>query len=834
MAKLSLTKRTGIYVIISLFIVAITACQQQSTEKDSASIYLTVSNDSSIAAIISGDTVHVEKIVVSSSEQDHQLITHLSKFWRGPKIDFNEIADQIQFHREHAFMIALFWISVCFIAFLFILFLWKRLFALASERQRQTIRYRNYGLQVAAYITLISGCIIYYVGFLKTGTASSFIAYFVRPFIASLGMFIGNTSYQEVCEECTNSPLYMTLFGIIHMSAITISAIVVISFFWKRLSSMFIRFWWKVQACILKDKKTVNIFFGSSEPSLILAKEIKSKDEHVVFVDTPSNDSNKNQQMSLSQIFGLFPYDRELMRQLKGWHCIVMNTTYDIAKDDHNNEYVLDKLGIGRLRDIINHSKRVRIFFLSDSPQDNVKSIINIQEDYLFKNPCCPIDIYGLAPRDNHNIAMERKHKEEKDYAVKPAVHIIDSAYLAIQWLKTKPEYHPVQFVTQSEEEQKQGVVNDKFNALVIGFGETGQEALAFLYEFGAFVNDSHVRSPFHCFIADPKAIPLKDEYYMKRPALITKKEIEFWDVSDEDEGYWSKIEAYIKDLQYVVVSTGNDERNMTIAVNLYQLAIRCRDNNLTRFKIFVRSYSQKNESWMERIASYYNLNNQNSQGEIVVFGKMTDIYQYDNIIIDYVLREAEVYGNTYYETYKKLEEIVGKEEVSLSGLAKIRKKHRTLSQDIANSLHAKTKFLLMGLNEKKIKKLFTDPMLSEKEEEIKNCLIKISKFSEEHNFVFEKDLSKMKKGNIELLMYNMAVCEHLRWNAAHEIMGYKYGEEKNEIIKQHDCLRDFSELPKFTHNPKYDKGEYDFLVLETSIKLEMKKYLESQETRND
>lgn len=813
---------------IVIFIIVMVGCQSPKHDKDTVSVCVSLEQDSSKVAIpliaLDGkDTILVDKIVVSNSEQENQPYTHIYEFWKHPKIDFEEISSQVRSNPWHVIGIALLWISIAAIFVLVIQLFGHWAYTFFSIRHRQSYRYRHFGLQTVAYITFISGCILYYVGFFKTGTASSFVAYFIRPFIASLGMFVGNTSYQEVCEECTNNSVYMTFFGLIHLAAITISAIVVINFFWKRLSSWFFRQLWWFQANILKQKKAVNIFWGANEPSFILAKEMIERGEHVVFIDSLSGDANKNQQMSLSQIFGMFPYNGELMRQIKGWRCVVMNTIYDMEKEDKDNEFILDKLGVGRLRSIINDGEVARIFFLSDVSHANIKSIINLQEDFVFKKPQTKIDIFCHAPRNNHNIALERKNRKE-DYQQMPAVHIIDSSQLSIQWLKTIPEYHPVKFVTQTEEEQMRGVVNDKFNALIIGFGETGQEALAFLYEFGAFANDHQVRSPFCCHIIDSKVGQLKSEFYMKRPALKDKTEIDFIELSDKEDNYWKQIESIINELQYIIVSTGTDESNMKIAIDLYHLAIRCRNNNLANFKIFVRSYYLRNESWMDHIANYYNTNNQSSKGEIVVFGKMSDIYQYNNIVIDRVLQEAEQYSNKYYEAYQKLEQIVGKEEVQLSGLAKIRQKHRSLSQDIANSLHASTKFSLMGLNEEKLKKLFADDNLSVKEQEMKRWLVEIRNYSEANAFKFEKDINKLKKDGVQLLMFNIALCEHLRWNAAHEMMGYIYGKEKNEVIKQHDCLTDFSDLPTFSPKP-YNKGDYDFLVLETSIKLKIDEY---------
>ena len=51
---------------------------------------------------------------------------------------------------------------------------------------------------------------------------------------------------------------------------------------------------------------------------------------------------------------------------------------------------------------------------------------------------------------------------------------------------------------------------------------------------------------------------------------------------------------------------------------------------------------------------------------------------------------------------------------------------------------------------------------------------------------------------DIKLLLRNLAVTEHLRWNAAHEMMGYK-GDKKasscDDLKKTHNCLVPWEDL---------------------------------------
>ena len=74
-------------------------------------------------------------------------------------------------------------------------------------------------------------------------------------------------------------------------------------------------------------------------------------------------------------------------------------------------------------------------------------------------------------------------------------------------------------------------------------------------------------------------------------------------------------------------------------------------------------------------------------------------------------------------------------------------------------------------------------------------------------------------------LMLNLAMCEHLRWNAAHEMMGYVNnikGHGCDELKKEHNCLKPWQDLDNESDNAGYpvDFKLFDFGVVETSFKL--------------
>ena len=74
-------------------------------------------------------------------------------------------------------------------------------------------------------------------------------------------------------------------------------------------------------------------------------------------------------------------------------------------------------------------------------------------------------------------------------------------------------------------------------------------------------------------------------------------------------------------------------------------------------------------------------------------------------------------------------------------------------------------------------------------------------------------------------LMLNLAMTEHLRWMAAHEMMGYIENTQEhkcNERTKQHNCLKPWQMLDNESANAGYsvDFKLFDFGVVETTLKM--------------
>ena len=64
-----------------------------------------------------------------------------------------------------------------------------------------------------------------------------------------------------------------------------------------------------------------------------------------------------------------------------------------------------------------------------------------------------------------------------------------------------------------------------------------------------------------------------------------------------------------------------------------------------------------------------------------------------------------------------------------------------------------------------------------------------------------------------ERILEYLAILEHLRWNASHEIEGYRFGEEKREDLMTHPDMRPYEALDDVTRH-------YDWIVVRTTLNI--------------
>lgn len=650
-------------------------------------------------------------------------------------------------------------------------------------------------------LIFFGGMSIYYIGYDYQGTGANFLTLIIRSALSSFEMFLSKSNLIGVASNCKDNSLYMFLFAFIHASAVMVSMVFAVACFGKRIKDWIRSVFWLYSS----QKTEINIFWGINEKSIILAKDLYIKSngkDRIVFIDIPNEEENISTGQSFSGIMGLLTYKAVMAKQLSNISYIMLKSSLSPLSMYTSEFGILEDMGLGNLNKLMRKSRKVNYFVLTDNESFNIQVSLKLLDSDIGER----IDNLYCSARRTKEISIHGDCRKGGN------LHLIDDSRESVMELAMRKDSngafytHPINYVSVNSD---LGYVETEFESLIVGFGTTGQDAFRFLYEFSAFPNRNGHKSAVRFFICDGGINMITGDLYQEIPVLPKLEkcgEIEFCPYNFGTVDFYEKLHGIIDKLNYVVIATGNDERNLDIATRIYEFAMQYRKNELDRFRVFVRMYDSRNEYIFKKtIQAYSDLH----VAAIEYFGSPNDIYTRKRILDD----EEGMLSDKFYKAYcnvsnskdlqheDRRKEEVNKESTKLLGYRRL---NRVLFQDKANSKHCYTKEILLGLHS-----LDKCPLLPQ------------------WPIVLEGNLSdEINKWKIKLV--NVSICEHLRWNASHFMMGYTKmsgndfkGSSCNEKKRQHLCLVDWEDLPS---NPDYK--EYDYIVVKTAINLyyELKK----------
>ncbi len=690
--------------------------------------------------------------------------------------------------------------------------------------QTSVLKFFTRNLGKCALLIWFLGFVLYLYGFFEGGTAESASALVARAAISALEMFASHSDLIEVRECMHHDGIYMLFFSLTHLVAVCISALFVINMFGLSLMNGGRRIWWwlahRIKSLATSNKLSafpkVYVFWNVTDEALIIAKEMKNKGRIVFVVDNDNTSSGHSLGRHFS--FGNFlDFSTENKEQID--HVITHFRGYVLKNKTANS---LSQIGF------LFKKSRVHLLFTSDDEKRNIDNMIFLKSNPLFDNENITFHCHARKNLTNERLTVlsnyisfvnEKGQTEwkQKGNGMGGGLRLIDSSYLSVLELKQNETHHPVNFVDIKTDSQGRstGIVTSKFSALVIGFSHTGQEALDFLYEFSAFVGEDGCRSPHRIVAIDKNIASLKGNYLAERPALRSNPHLEFVAHDINSEAYQEYIEALIKDgLNYVVISLGNDRLNLSVAMQLFECAQRFgrtldEATGSQKFCIYFRQKERVDES----VKALYNA------AALKPFGSYEKIFTED-IIFNEAYEDA---ANKYNEKYNELKAIYEDKDPtapedktpSKSLLEKMRDDKRKFSQNLSNAYHRHTKTLLIGRDRIE--------QLKDYERSPKNV------GDYKGGYTYKRVSSEDENSEVTALMTTLAQCEHLRWNAAMEILGYTQNTKDrsgcNLITMEHNCLTTWEDLlniwKEFKGKKQYSEyRQYDYGVVETSIKL--------------
>ena len=534
-----------------------------------------------------------------------------------------------------------------------------------------------------------------------------------------------------------------------------------------------------------KEKAGIShVFFLGGKIAVALAEDIKKNypDNPRIFVGYPDPEDNYMDMSIWEKIKRLFKSRTE--EDLGPFDAIVY------SRVPLSETVGTDVCGQMNLKDlelfIKNHL--CKVYLLSDNEKENLHCA-----EILYRDGCTA-EIFCRACREGVN----RMYEDAMTKTPSMNVHLVDSSYLAVRNIKNCNELLPVNYVDKGTDKKGhlEGWVNSAFNAMILGFGETGREVLGFLYEHAAFVNKEFKKSPFSCVVMDKQMGNLEQAYRKSFPGMNESVGVTFMPCEIGSNKFWEDISDRIHELNYVVVCLGDDRLNLHIAVDLVEYAFR---NGKDLSKNFVVLVAQEDPTHLDTIT----LNHYNKIGQyhncIRTFGNRIDVWTYDNITNDSLKARAKNYFAGYMRAqgdtrdpevlWKNRE----KEIEETPDYALHAKRVRQRSQDYANCFHISTKLALIG------------PEIFDCRSDIAKCIP--ADFNKDQTHYSGAD------PHVETVLHYLAVHEHIRWEASHVALGYTPGKITDEVMKTHACIKNYDDLtPEVQH--------YDYLVIKTTFEI--------------
>ncbi|MBR4687589.1 MAG: hypothetical protein IKP01_04670, partial [Bacteroidales bacterium] len=599
--------------------------------------------------------------------------------------------------------------------------------------------------------------------------------------VAALEMFVGHTVVFDdiIAAVVFHEPglllAYLTVFVLI----LAFSIELVFQMLPRRLQD---RLWLsRHRRSALADRKN-HVFIGVTLHAKRLAQSIlrewesdRSRGDQgvVMFVDLPGKE-DVHTEISIGDIFtSLVSHRKEISldEELGSDRFVLLRGRMPAA---HGEESFESAVGLRRLSDWF-RNERTSVYILGEEA-DNIRLL-----DLLLADSGVNAKVFCLVDR------MSGTHAGYS--AERGRVRLIDHHQLAVTHVKfQKPEWHPIHTVeiARDAEGQPLGYVASGFHALCVGFRDTGQEALRFLYEFGSFVGKNRKRVPTTFDIFDDDMESHRGDFLVRYPGLRKDKALVWNEGAVGSDRFWQRYVDIVDTLNYVVVATGDPARNIEVAVRLLETAAKS-GKDLSRFLILVRA--QQLDERTRGILDFYNRTYQPDGNPVLCpFGMSETVWNLASISGTgmkeraarfYAAFQHSIGGNDTWE--KRAKRLTSRTENHVEGSTELLRRQ---NQDLSCSAFLPSMRVLAG------------PGLAEAATRIPNV------YAGSHYPDKSADA-----GHLEYL----AIQSHLRWTTSHLAAGYVCG-ERDELLLRLPDLTDYDAVKDARCN------HFDWIAVKTYL----------------
>ena len=730
---------------------------------------------------------------------------------------------------------------------------------LLMNRCPQVSRWRvsGRGLTTSFFVVWLAGFVVYDVGLYIYHSPWSLLANVPMATLHAFEMFLLHSDAAAIHGPFHENWIFMGIFSLVHLLAAMVTLVFVLKHFGYNIVAGFRMLF---EAYLPGTKRETYVLWGLNDASHLLANSIRKHygnqdmDYRIIVVRTNHDSQGMSVRNGMERLFNFLSLRNNDLERLLELDCLTTSTYTDLIHlsldglDANGFADILRRhLDLGLLARIIcrKTSGSVHFFFLSDNDNDNIQAVGNMKRDKTIAS----------LPENGVNATLYCKarynsvHRVIEDEQIQESltVKVVDPSHISVEMLKQDVLLQPVSFVDINAD----GTVSSDFNALVVGFGEVGYDAVSFLYEFGAFVKPGSdkgkvERSGFRCDVVDKDIRQRAGLYAVNAPSISRQMAydqlvwdhltpITLHDMNINSVDFYNHIESIIKTLNYVVIALDDDEQNVSLAVRIFRLAVRYRED-LSHFRILARVRDDKGGHLL-KITQHYNRlwaaqacsdvasrhihqrmvrNTDQINEPITLFGSMTSTYTWDYIVSDRLRNEAKRYKERYDQSIMEMNGTEGTVAMTplewesehrdlmqltdeyrgfsptLSGIMRLRRIQR---QNMANCFHQLTK------------RSIAQAALSEED----YALIGGHYLTRKENETRYQWHNHTPVAAVERVLEVLAQTEHLRWMASHEILGYREDDtedDKDEVRLMHGCIRPWQELSERVRS--YDNNVVD------------------------
>ena len=692
----------------------------------------------------------------------------------------------------------------------------------AFFRPAQRLYARDFSLKFFATLMglfLIIGTLMFMYVFRQIGSAPvnghvvrfSNTEHILRSVICSLELFMLNVD-GNIYDHLNQYPALKGWISVQTVLSFSCTVAVLLGLVYSRLSA-YLRLSYGTH--IGHSHSHLYLFFGNNHPSQLLARDIMRKDPKAVVVIIDEANVSEDDNDEWSGIVGLMAHKRKVFMEAQkmGAKLAIASQQFDDIDDDITTRPDFDAfgyLGLTKIRQLIQRlhatpDPQLHVFFMGDDEELNIRNIIALAKDST-------ISRIAADRRVKHRVYCHARYNGPnrviQDVALNKhiSLKIVDSSHMA--------------------------VVSSPLKALIVGFGEVGRDAFRFLYEFGSFPGDKStdadaVKSPVEYVIADKNLADIQGTLKASMPGVFyngASRDIIRMEAVDYNSDRFNAgvlSDDFLAGLNYVVISIGDNDEAIALATRIFNRVRRLRED-LSDLRIFVRCTDDNKVEAIRKVADHYNFGYGKGTDNIPViriFGQPGLTYTYDLVVSDRLTGIAR----KFHEEYRRLsgegkswdERHSEMTDTGVPHIDKLRKLRRQESQDMANAFHCATKTYILRR------------AMGAEVDWQSFCLRYFSadgtaKVTGSRTAIRYPDLSPAENR----IILRLAMLEHLRWNAAHELLGYRFNEHGtccDERTMMHNCLCPWNRLDAKSDEVTgwdCDYKRYDFCVVDTSIAL--------------